>query len=65
MVLHRAELVRDVHDRDAELAVERSEELCQRLLRLGVDAGCRLVENEERRLARERLRDERALLHSA
>ena len=41
------------------------EEIGQRLLRFGVDTGRRLVEDEERRLSGERLRDERALLHPA
>ena len=65
VVLDGAELVRDVDDRDAELTVERRQQLGERLLRLGVDAGGRLVEHEQRRLAGQRLRDERALLHPA
>src|SRR5918995_6919626 len=40
------------------------EQLAERLLRLRVDTGGRLVEDEERRLPGERFRDERALLHS-
>ena len=63
--LDRAELVGDVEDGDAQLAVESVEELAERLLRLGVDAGRRLVEHEQRRLARERLGDERTLLLTA
>ena len=50
--LDGAELVRDVQDRDAELRVQAIEEAGERLLRLGVDAGRRLVEHEERGLAR-------------
>ena len=65
MVLDSAELVRDVHDRDSELSVERRQQLGERLLGLGVHARGRLVEHEQRRLAGQRLRDERALLHSA
>ena len=45
--------------------MERRQQLGERLLRLGVDARRRLVEHEQRRLAGQRLRDERALLHSA
>src|SRR5262245_60390243 len=65
MVLHRPELVRDVDDRHAELAVEGGEQFAKRLLRLGVDAGRRLVEHEQRRAPGERLGDEGPLLHSA
>ena len=50
--LDRAELVRDVEDRDAELAMQAVEQGGERLLRLGVDARRRLVEDEQRRLAR-------------
>ena len=46
-VLDGAELVRDVEDRDAELVAEPGEERRERFLRLGVDAGRRLVEREE------------------
>jgi hypothetical protein len=45
--------------------VQAVEERRERGLRLGVDAGRRLVEHEQRRLAGERLRDERALLLAA
>ena len=65
VLLDRSELVRDVDDRHAQLAVEIGEELGERLLRLGVDAGRRLVEDQEGGLARERLRDEGSLLHPA
>jgi hypothetical protein len=44
--LDGSELVRDVEDRDPELAVEMREQLAERLLRLRVDAGGRLVERE-------------------
>ena len=47
--LDRAELVRDVEDRDGELTVEAGEQLRQGLLRLDVDARRRLVEDEQRR----------------
>jgi hypothetical protein len=60
-----AKLVRDVQDRHVELAVEAVQQRGQRLLRLDVDAGRRLVEHEQRRLRRERLGDERTLLLSA
>ena len=63
--LDRAELVRDVQDRHVELAVEALEQRRERLLRLGVDSGRRLVEHEQRRLGGERLGDERALLLAA
>src|SRR5919198_976557 len=63
--LDRAELVRDVEDRDPELAVEALEQRAERLLRRDVDAGRRLVEREQRRPRGERLRDERALLLTA
>ena len=65
VVLDRAELVRHVDDRHAELRVQRGEKLGERLLGLGVDARRRLVEHEQRRLPGERLRDERPLLHAA
>src|SRR4051794_20774207 len=54
-VLDRAELVRDVEDRHTELVVEAVEQRRERLLRLDVDAGRRLVEHEQARLRRERL----------
>ena len=60
--LDGAELVRDVEDRHAELGVELIEQRRERVLRLDVDAGRRLVEHEQLRPGRERLRDERALL---
>src|SRR4029078_11625526 len=65
MMLDRAELVRDVHDRHAELPMEVGQEFGERLLRLGVDTGRGLVEDQQRRLPGERLGDERALLHPA
>src|SRR5438046_2337665 len=61
-VLDRPELVGDVEDRHAELAVEPLEQDGERLLRRDVDACRRLVEREQPRLAGERLRDQRALL---
>src|SRR6266540_1444181 len=64
-VLDRSKLVRDVEDRDAELAVESSEQLRERLLRCDIDGGCWLVQREQPRVRYERLRDERALLLSA
>src|SRR5437867_7103540 len=60
--LHRAELVRHVEDRHVELTMELLEQRAQRLLALRVDAGGRLVEDEQIRIRRERLRDERPLL---
>src|SRR5215468_7793719 len=65
VVLDGSELVRHVDDRHSELAVQVGEETCDRLLGLRVNSGRRLVENEERRLRCERLRDERPLLHAA
>src|SRR5207342_522194 len=64
-VLDRAELVRDEEDRDAQLAVQACEQVGQRLLRLDVDSGRRLVEGEQLRACDERLGDERALLLAA
>src|SRR3954468_23715484 len=61
-LLHGAELVRDVQERHRQVAVEPVEERRERLLRLDVDPRRRLVEDEQRRARRERLRDERALL---
>src|SRR3954453_17108027 len=58
VALDGAELVRPVEDRRAEIGGETGEQAAQRLLRLGVDAGGRLVEDEHRRLSCERLRDE-------
>ena len=63
--LDGAELVRDVEDRHAELVVQPMQQLAERVLRLDVDAGRRLVEHEQPRMRRERLRDERALLLAA
>src|SRR4029079_17322735 len=60
--LHGAEFVRDVEDGDAESLVQLAEERAEGLLRVDVDTGGRLVEDEEVRLAGKRLRDERALL---
>src|SRR4249919_1113228 len=54
-VLDRAELVGDVEGRDAPVASELVEELGEGFLRGGVHARGRLVQHEERRLARERL----------
>src|SRR5262245_19874323 len=65
VVLDRAELVRDVEDSDPEVGVEPRQELAERLLALRVDAGRRLVEREQPWFARERLRDQRALLLAA
>src|SRR3954449_12350742 len=64
-ILDRAELVRDVQDRHAELAMKSREQIRERTLRLHVDARRRLVEHEQRRLRGERLRDERTLLLTA
>src|SRR5439155_621056 len=63
--LHRPELVRDVDDGDAEGRVQAVEQRSEGLLGLGVDTRRRLVEDEKRRLARESLGDERALLHAS
>ena len=43
---HRAELVRDVEDRDAESLVQPAEKRAESLLGVDVDTGGRLVENE-------------------
>ena len=59
------ELVRDVEDGDRELAVELFEQAGQRFLGFDVDTGGRLVQDEQRRLAGERLGDERPLLLAA
>src|SRR3954454_3045050 len=59
---HGAELVGDVEDRDTESLVQLAEERAESLLRVDVDTGGGLVENEELRLAGEGLRDEGALL---
>ena len=45
--LDRAELVRHVQDRHAELGVQLVEEHRERILRLDVDAGRRLVQHEQ------------------
>src|SRR5512132_2507397 len=49
VALNRPELVRDVDDRRAELLVQSREELRELLLRLHVDPGGRLVEDQQRR----------------
>src|SRR5437764_14821708 len=59
--LDGAELVRHVEDRHAEVAVQAVEQLRKRVLRRDVNAGRRLVEDEQTRPCGERLRDERAL----
>ena len=48
--LHGAELVRDVDDGGAELPMELGEERRERFLGVDVDAGRRLVEDEQLRL---------------
>ena len=63
--LDGAELMGDVEDGHAQLLVEPREQVRERLLRAGVDTSRRLVEDEQRRLARKRLGDERALLLAA
>jgi hypothetical protein len=60
-----AELVRDVEDRDVELAVQRLGQRGQRFLGLDVDTCRRFVEHEQARLRGECLRDEGALLLSS
>src|SRR4029079_17151750 len=60
--LYGAEFVRDVEDRDAESLVQLAEERAESLLRVDVDTCSWLIEDEELRLAGERLRDEGALL---
>ena len=64
-VLDRAELVRDVEDGDAQLPVQPREQRRERILRVGVDAGGRLVEDQQPRLCGDRLSDEGALLLAA
>src|SRR5439155_14918748 len=64
-VLDRAELVRDVQDRDAELPMQTCEQRRERVLRIRVHARRRFVEDQEARLGRDRLGDERPLLLSA
>src|SRR5438034_10585901 len=64
-VLDRAELVRHVQDRYPELRPEALQQRGDRLLRLHVHPGGRLVEREQIRVACQRLRDERALLLAA
>ena len=46
MVLDRAELVRDVENRHAEVGME-PQKLAERLLALRIDPGRRLVEREQ------------------
>jgi hypothetical protein len=62
--LDRAELVRDVEDRHAELLMEFPEKGGENLLRVDVDSRGWLVEDEEIRFPGERLRDVSALLLS-
>ena len=56
---------RDEHHREAALAVERAIDVHDRGRRPGIDAGGRLVEEEDLRLGRERARDQHALLLAA
>jgi hypothetical protein len=65
VALDRAELVRDVENRHAEVGMEPCEELAERLLALRIDPGSRLVEREQPGTARERLRYQRPLLLAA
>jgi hypothetical protein len=57
--LDRPELVRDIQDRHPELAAKPVEEGRKCLLRRGVHAGGRLIQDEELRFAGEQLRDAR------
>ena len=61
----RAELVRHEQHRRAVLGREVHERVAEQPLRLGVDAGDRLVEHEQLGIADERLGDEHALLLAA
>ena len=61
-MLDGSELVRDVQDGHAELPVQPGEQGCEGLLRRDVDSGRGLVEDEQLRVAGERLGHERALL---
>src|SRR5438093_3451113 len=63
--LDRAELVRDVQDGHAELVSQPLEQRGDRILCLDVHAGRRLVEDQQVRLRRKCLGDERALLLAA
>src|SRR4029079_2005916 len=65
MAFDGAELVRHVHDRRPELLVQLRKKLRELLLRLHVDAGRRLVEDEQRWFGGESLRDEGTLLLSS
>jgi hypothetical protein len=60
--LDGTELVRDVENRHPEFLLETMEQRSQRVLGLHIDPGRRLVEHEQLRLRRERLRDECTLL---
>ena len=51
-LLDGAELVRDVQDRHVQLAAKALQQRGERLLRLDVDAGRRLVEHEQLRARR-------------
>src|SRR2546423_7056853 len=62
VALDRAELVGDEEDGRAELAVELVEQGGERLLRVDVDPGRRLVEDEQLGLSGECLGDQGALL---
>ena len=64
-LLDGAELVRHVEGRHLPVVAEAVEEAGKRLLRLSVDARGRLVQDEQRGLAGERLGDERPLLLAA
>src|SRR6059058_6247873 len=48
-----AELVGDIEDRHTQVGVQAVEQLCEGLLRRDVDAGRRLVEDEQSRPGRE------------
>ncbi|KGD50982.1 hypothetical protein DP43_5013 [Burkholderia pseudomallei] len=67
-VAHRADhlhLVRDQHDREAEPPVDVGEQRENRLRRLRIERGRRLVAQQQRRIVDERARDADALLLAA
>ena len=62
---HDGEIMADEEERNTFLSLQISEERDDLRLDRDVERGCRLVEDQERRLARQRRHDQRALAHAA
>ena len=61
----RVEVVRDHHHRQAQLAVQRLDQRDEGVRQVGIEAGGRLVQEQQLRFQRQRARQRRALDHAA